>query len=257
MKLDKPVALNCNTHRQLRIRPMGGFSFAAGLHSAPLCASEFFAAAREYAIVFVRTLNQDVFPVVVLGLNSEENMFISADGEWNARYLPASVRAYPFALIESDDQGTLRIMIDEAYAGFGEREGIPLFEASGAPSPDLESKLEFLAVQQLDIGRTRLLGAELHRLNLLTERRAQLQVANQTKHELTGFWIVDEAKLNALGDADLLYLVRQGYLSLVTAHLMSIENLGLLAPKFRPTLAADAATSAMSIVVGPQGRVQR
>jgi hypothetical protein len=244
MKFDKPVALNRHTHRQLRIRP-GGFNFAAGLHSAPLCASEFFAAAKEYAIVFVQTGNQEYFPVVVLGLRPDENLFTSGDGQqWHARYLPFAVRSYPFASVLTSDQGTLQIVIDEAYAGFGHQEGTALFDAEGEPAPELVGTLKVLQAQHQDIQRTRRLGAELKRLELLSERSAHVKADDGAEFSLNGFWIVDEAKLNALSDAELLPLARRGDLSLITAHLLSIGNLGLLLPKIKPAVAAAAASAA-------------
>jgi hypothetical protein len=231
MKFDKAVALSSDTHRHLRFRAMSNFDFAAALHSAPLCASEFFAAAKEYAIVFVRAPDQTVFPVVVLGLKSDENLFIGGDGEWNARYLPAAVRAYPFTFIESVDRSTLNIVIDEAYPGFGDEQGAALFDENGAPAENLRERLKFLQLHQQDINRTRAFGAELIRLNLLTESGARLRAANDSSHQLTGFLVIDEIKINALGDADLLAFARIGHLALATAHLMSISNLSLLGPR--------------------------
>jgi hypothetical protein len=237
MKFDKPAALNRDIHRELRFQPTHGFGFAAGLHAALLGVSEFFAAAKEYAIVFVRTDSGEPLPVVVLGLQAEENLFISRDGDWTARYLPASVRSYPFAVIEAGEGGSLQILIDEACPGFGVTEGSALFTDSGAPAPELQSKLQFLQAHQADMVLTRRFGAELKNLGLLTERSAQLRVGEQAPVSLNGFWLVDDSKLNALDDADLLRLARQGHLALITAHLLSIGNLGLLAPKLKP--AAD------------------
>jgi hypothetical protein len=171
--------------------------------------------------------------VVVLGLNPDENLFISGEGRWNARYLPASIRSYPFAFTESSESGSLQILIDEAYPGFGGTEGLALFGATGEPAPELQGRLQFMEAHLKDIALTRRFGAELHRLGLLIERSAQLQVADDARFNLNGFWIVDEAKLNTLADADLLQLARQGDLSLITAHLLSISNLGLLAPKLK------------------------
>jgi hypothetical protein len=229
----KPIALNRDTHRQLRFRPIGGFSFASGLHSAPLCASEFYAAAKEYAILFVRLADGGAVPVVALGLKQQENLFVSREGQWNARYLPASMQAYPFAFIENADGDNLQILIDQAYPGFGETQGTALFDDAGDPSPELQQKLKFLQAHHSDRGRTRRLGAELVRLGLLTECSAQLQ--GDARFQLHGFWIVDEAKLAALDDAALLPLARQGHLSLITAHLLSISNLGLLPSKLKQT----------------------
>jgi SapC len=234
MKFDRPVALNSNTHRQLRFRPTGGYGFAGRLHSAPICASEFFIAAKEYAIVFVRAANLTMCPVVVLGLKPDENLFVSDDGQWNGRYLPAALRSYPFAFIESGDHSSLQILIDEAYPGFGSEEGTALFSEQGEPAPELTGKLEFIRAYQRDIGATQRFGAELDRLNLLTERSAQFQLADGSTFQLNGFWIVDETKLSAVPDEELLRLARGGYLSLITAHQLSIGNLSLLSPKFSP-----------------------
>jgi hypothetical protein len=249
MKFDKPVALNRHTHRELRFQRAGGFGFAAGMHAAPLGVSEFFAAAKEYAIVFVITEQGEPKPMVVLGLKPEENLFISRDGEWNARYLPAAVRSYPFAFIETVDRSSLQILIDEAYPGFGMAEGTALFSDAGEPAPELENKLKFLQAHQADIFLTRRLGVELSRLALLTERSAQLRVDADAQFNLNGFWIVDEAKLNALDDVELLRLARAGHLALITAHLLSISNLGLLAPKLKQ-LADRAKRSSAKIKSG-------
>jgi hypothetical protein len=229
MNFSKPVALNRNTHRQLKFRLEGGFGFAAGDHAAPLGASEFFAAAKEYAIVFISGAGDAPLPVVVLGLKDHENLFISADGQWNARYVPLAVRAYPFASIEAD--ANLQIVIDEAYAGFNDEEGIALFADGGEPAAALQGTMNLLKAQRHDINQTRRLGAELSRLGLLTECSAQLQLVGGEQFKINGFSMVDEAKLNALDDAELLRLARQGHLALITAHLLSISNLGLLAAK--------------------------
>jgi hypothetical protein len=172
-------------------------------------------------------------------LKPEENLFISPDGEWNARYLPASLRSYPFAFIETSDRGSLQVLIDEAYPGFGNAQGTALFSDSGEPAPELEGKLRFLQAHQADIIRTRRLGAELARLGLLTERSARLEGDAGAQFSLNGFWMVDEVKLNALDDVELLRLARAGHIALITAHLSSIGNLGLLAPKLNQ--AADRA----------------
>ncbi len=232
MNFAKPVALNRNTHRQLRFQPSGGFRFAAGDHAAPLGASEFFVAAKEYAIVFVRSGGDTPLPVVVLGLKDHENLFISADGQWNARYVPLSIRSYPFTSIKSD--ANLQVVIDEAYAGFNDSEGTALFADGGEPAAELQSTLKLLTAQRHDIEQTRRLGAELHRLDLLTERTAELRMAGGERFKIDGFSLVDEAKLNALDDAELLNLARQGHLALITAHLLSIGNLALLATKLPP-----------------------
>jgi hypothetical protein len=234
MMFVKPVALNRHTHKDLLFQPAGGHGFAAKLHAAPLCVSEFFAAAKEYAVVFLRDAAKEPFPVIVLGLNQNENCFVSPDGRWNARYVPLVVRSYPFAVVENTAAGSLQVVIDESYPGFDATAGAPLFGDQGHPGPELQRRLEFLQAYQRDVGQTHRFAAELGRLGVLVECGAQLQFDDSARFGLNGFWVVDEAKLWALADADLIAFGRQGYLSLVTAHLLSISNLGLLAAKLKP-----------------------
>jgi len=239
MKLDQPVALNRDTHRNLRLQPPTDFGFARALHAAPISVAEFYAAAREYAIVFVRAAGDEYLPLVVLGLKPNENLFLSGDARWLARYVPVSIRSFPFGFAETPDRQRLQVLIDAAYSGFGDTEGHPLFEAGGEPAPELTARLERLQSQQLAIAETRALGSELSRLGLLTERAAELRGAAESRLKLEGFWIVDEARLKALEDADLLRLARRGHLSLITAHLLSISNFDLLLRKLPPV--ADTA----------------
>jgi hypothetical protein len=196
MRLDDIFVNHRDDHRPLRFRPADSFDFFAGVHGASVRASEFSAAADDYAIVFVRNAHDEVHPLVMLDLPGKDGSFIaSAGGARNDRRPAAPVSAYPLAFIESDGHGTLRISMEED------------------------------PVPQRDIVRVPLLGAELSRLDLLTACYAKPRVANPSKSELAGFCIVDEGKLNALGDADLLRLARRGYLPLITAHLLSLDNL--------------------------------
>jgi hypothetical protein len=243
MMFAKPVVLNRETHRELLFQPAGAYGFAAGLHAAPLCASEFFPAAKEYAIVFARAADGSAFPVIVLGLHQDENCFVSSDGQWHARYVPFAVRSYPFTAVESTDTGSLQVVIDESYPGFDATVGTPLFGDTGDPTPELQEKMQFLQAYQREVIQTRRFAAELGRLGLLIERSAQLRAGDSAQFNLNGFWIVDEVRLNALEDADLLRLTRQGHLALITAHLLSISNLGLLPPRIKHSAEAAPSTT--------------
>jgi hypothetical protein len=62
--------------------------------------------------------------------------------------------------------------------------------------------------------------------------------ANQAPMVLQGFSVVDEQRLMALGDADLLALVREGQLAWIYAHLMSLGNVSALAQRLETRVAA-------------------
>jgi hypothetical protein len=221
---DKPVLLDRDRHRQRCVRPGSHFRFAAHANSLYVAAAEFGEAAREYAIVFTRGANGKVVPVVVLGLRNRENLLVQEDGSWDARYIPAFVRRYPFVLAELPGQA-LGVCIDEAYEGFSDSEGEPLFDAQGQETPFLRNAVEFLTQYQREYARTEAFCQRLDQAGLLMEMNARADLVDGRSFTVNGLLVVDEKKLLALPDATALGLFRSGELHLVSMHLVSLSNL--------------------------------
>src|SRR5688500_5516947 len=66
----------------------------------PLSYTEFGAACRDYPIAFIGGQDgRSYVAMAVLGLEKEQNLFLTEDGGWEAGvYLPAYVRRYPFCM---------------------------------------------------------------------------------------------------------------------------------------------------------------
>ena len=97
---EKPVPLNKNAHSGKKIRQAAHiFAFAGKTNSVVLAGVEFSEAAKEYPIVFAQS-DETVVPVAMLGLRNEENLYVDEKGDWDAGYIPAFVRRYPFVLAE-------------------------------------------------------------------------------------------------------------------------------------------------------------
>jgi hypothetical protein len=222
---ERVVALNDQRHARLRVRPSKSFAYAAKTNSVPLLAGEFFECAREYPIVFARG-EAGPIPAVLLGLRESENLFVDRLGKWDARYVPAFVRRYPF-VPGKGAQGELLVCIDEASACFDSREGEPLF-VDGKPAAALEHAMKFLAEFHQAAAATEALGRRLQELGLLRQADSLAQLKDGSQFRLNGLHVVDEVKLQAL-DRDTVYeLFAGGSLAAVHAHLMSLGNLGPL-----------------------------
>jgi len=227
----KPAILNKVAHKTLRFTAVGGYSFARQFHAVPVCPAEFYLAVKEYPIVFARNPEQgDFYPVLLTGLREEQNLMLGADGQWQARYVPAAIRSYPFTY-RKQGSGNPLVLIDEAYPGFGTVEGIALFTSEGEFSSELNEKLRFLQdhLQQVSLGQQ--FTKRLQELDLLVERSAQFVKNDHSGFMVNGCWVIDETRLYSLKDEDLLAFTRQGYLALATAHLISLSNFSLLAEK--------------------------
>jgi hypothetical protein len=100
-----------------------------------------------------------------------------------------------------------------------------LFDADKKLTRDLELKLDFLRQHKGQIAITREFVARMKEHGLFVERTAQ--VGNQqSPFQIEGVWVIDEKKLYELPDEVFLKFARQGYLALVTAHLMSLQSFG-------------------------------
>ncbi|HSV45957.1 MAG TPA: SapC family protein [Ramlibacter sp.] len=224
MYYEKPALLNRDQHRQRRVKPSTGYGFARKANSMFVAGVEFANAGREYPIVFSRNAGGGVLPVAMLGLRNRENLFIDAQDRWSGAYIPAFVRRYPFVLAHLPGQ-SMGVCMDEAYAGFSETEGEALFDAEGKDTPFLQHALEFLRQYQLEYQRTEAFCKELDQVGLFKEMNAKADLADGRSFSIHGLLVVDEAKLMALPDAQVLALFRSGNLHLVSLHLASLANM--------------------------------
>lgn len=220
----KLVALNKDQHRRHFLN-LDNLDFAAHAHSVLLSGSEFGEACKEYPIVFAKGADNNFVPVALLGFRQDENLYIDVKGKWNARYIPAYVRRYPFIFSETSP-GQLVLCMDEACVGLNVTGGgNPLFDEQGAASPFLNGVIQLMQNYQADYLRTQAFVANLQKLDLLKESSARIALNAGGEFSLNGLWLVDDAKLAALDDAKLLELARSGELGWIYAHLISMSNL--------------------------------
>src|SRR5262249_24045488 len=115
------IPLSARRHGDGAVESGSTYGFTRKTNSVPLMAVEFPLAAPEYPIVFAGT-KENCMPAAILGVRDSQNLFLSRDAKWEARYIPAFVRRYPFVFSRSEDKQRLVLCIDESYSGFN-REG--------------------------------------------------------------------------------------------------------------------------------------
>lgn len=244
---EQPVPLNVDVHLKTRLGSLGANAgFAANTNSIPLAAVEFVDTAREYPIAFAGQEGGALFPIALVGVRQNENLFVTGDNRWDGRYIPAFVRRYPFVLAEKQGADDFNVYLDQAYSGFDATDGERLFTDQGDHTPLLKQALEFLSTYQGEITRTRQFVDRLQSLDLLIPRVLEVVRNNEPPLVLQGFSVVDEQRLADLADADLLALAKDGYLALIYAHLGSLGNVTRLSERLdaRLTSVASAAEEA-------------
>lgn len=226
------VPLHRNTHAGLGLRNPQRFGFARSSHLVPAVLDEFAAACRHLPILFLpETLGPT--PVFLVGLVPGRCALITQDETWSGRYLPAYLRRYPFILGEDEGQPPL-VCIDESaevvmQAGAAGEDGerLPLFGPDGAETALLQERSRLVAEYAQSARRTAAFGRILQDLGLLRAVTVHGQdPATGEMHTLHGALAVDEGALAALVDEVFLRLRREGWLSAIHAHLVSLQALG-------------------------------
>jgi len=235
-------------HGNLSVQSGAYFEFARKVNSVPLMALEIPAAAREYSIVFAPA-GDSVMPVVVLGVEGHDNLYVSGDGGWDGTYVPAFVRRFPFVFSRSDDESTFTLCVDESWTGCNEDgQGERLFNDDGERTQYLQNVLNFLEEYQAQFQRTQAFCNRLRELDLLEEMKAEFALAGGEQRTLTGFQAINRDRLKALPPETLGELTRSDELELIYIHLQSMNNFTAMLNKVREAHDPSPETKAESEV---------
>lgn len=231
----KVAALNVNVHRNLRL-DIGriDFAFARDTTAVLLAAIEFAEACREYPIVFIKAPDGKMRPVALLGVRAEENLYVNEEGKWDARYVPAFVRRYPFVMAESAQPGQLTVCVDAECPALNSDKGEVLIDEEGRLQPRMNEVMHFLQNFQGEFARTELLAMQLDELGLFVPQGARFDTPSGQSFQLNDFFKIDEQKFAQLPDDKLSTLFRSGALGMVYLHLASLSNLRALLGRIKP-----------------------
>ena len=216
------VPVTLDRHGGWSVEMGADYAFSRAINAVPAMAVEFPQAAAEYAIVFAGT-GSDLLPMLILGPRASENLFLTPDARWDAKYLPAFIRRYPFVF--SRDQDRFVLCIDEAFPGFNQTgRGQPLFDGTGNPAPYVETVLKFLQDYESQLLITQRFCAKLQALGLLEPMQAQMTMEGGAPVSLAGFMVVNRARLKTLPAATLADLANTDELELLYLHLHSMRH---------------------------------
>lgn len=222
-----PQPLDPLRHAALRIGALEDWSIAARMHAVFVAVDEWAEAALEFPILFVHSGELDgggapvITPVALLGLAQGENLSVEGT-RWQARWVPAFVRRYPFV------SGRDGVLIDEAWSGLSLVAGEPLFDAQRRATPVLQQALARLERFDAAARQTRAVCARLAGLDLFKPMQADATLPDGRILSVEGFRVVDEDRLQALPDAQVLALHRDGLLRAIHLHLASLATMPAL-----------------------------
>lgn len=197
------------------------------LTALPLSFTEFAPAVHDYPIAFISgDAGASFVAMAVLGLEAQQNLFVTGSDVWDAGvYLPAYVRRYPFCMtrvtVDGREQAERIACVEKRAVN---AKGEALYDGKGEPLPVWDRLSKLLFEFEADLARTEELCRQLQALQLLEPFTAQVAPLGESPLALTGMYRVSEEKLQALPAGTLQELARNGMLSRIYAHLLSLDN---------------------------------
>ena len=216
-----PISLEA--YKDTRIATQSNYIFAKDVHLAAVMAAEFVRAATYYPIVFIEDEQAKFKPVALLGFQPGQNLLVDDAGHWDAAYIPAIIRRYPFALAPKPDSEDFAVCLDVGSDLLGDQ-GNPLFNEEGAPSEMLERAKQFLGeLNSMEVA-TKGFCEVLTQHNLLTPLNVRVQLSAGVR-DVAGCYAVNQDRLNKLADEDFLALRKANALGPIFHHLASLQQI--------------------------------
>lgn len=248
---NKPEPLSAEAHGQLTLKRIDRpFAFMGKLHLSPLSIGEFGFATSSFPIIF---LGDSKAPAAVMGARTEENVFITPDGELDPEvYVPTFVRQYPFVFANDPANDRLVVCIDRQAPMLGVGGEVPLFE-NGQPTQYTQNAIEMLK----EVERQRRMTLEFVRvmqdLDLFETKTITFQPTDDKgatsgePQKVAEFFQVSEKKLNELSTDAYLRLRDRGAIPAIYAHLLSQMHWSKIINRvIRRAMAAQPAAAQMN-----------
>ncbi len=229
------VQLNNIDHKNLRVIRDHGAAYGDQEMAVMTFPQEFRSVQNEYPIFLRKNAdNGRFYPVALLGLRQEENLFLK-DSAWDADYIPVSVKRRPFLIGMQPGQAGkdqtragMMVYVDMASPRVSETQGEPVFLAHGGYSTYLESVIDMLDYIQYGNQLNEQFADALLQQQLLETIALEITLKNGEQNTLAGLYTINEEKLAALSDAAILAMHRQGFLEYIHMMLASQANVAKL-----------------------------
>jgi len=221
------VQLDSSVHRDLKLKlPEKPLSFASEANLIPALIDEFELAIREMPIAFLAGKDNPTV-VFVTGLKPGSNAFLSDEGLWDASYIPAYIRRYPF-IVGNVEDGEPVLCIDESFEGLQTKEGTSFFDKDGNPEEAVTRAVTLAESYRLSSIKTDEFAKKLNELGLLEAVSLDATTGNSETISLHGLLVVSQEALSNLDDSKIAELHKSGYLKAIYAHLFSLQSVSKL-----------------------------
>jgi hypothetical protein len=234
------VLLNSIDHKDVKVVSERSQQYGDNVWYSLTFPAEFRSVQAYYPIFFNKDTNTgQFFSVALFGFEEQENLFLT-DNSWEVPYLPLSIARQPFLIglqktnEDGEDKEQRVLHIDMDHPRVNQVKGEALFLEFGGNTPYLDSMADMLETIHHGIVDSKIFIDLLIEHELLETFTLDLELNDNSKHQMVGFYTINEEKLSELDNETLAILHARGYLQAIYMAIASQSNIrGLLNRKNR------------------------
>jgi hypothetical protein len=216
------VLLNNVDHKDLCVITTRSAQYGDDVMYAVTFPSEFRNIQAHYPIVFRKNAQGQFEPIALLGFQERQNLFLTSRG-WDATYIPLTIERLPFLIgFSTDKQPMMHVDLDSPR--ISRTAGEPVFRDYGGNTDFLERMSSVLLAIHQGIAGVQPFVAALLEHELLESFVLDVQLANGSQNRLTGFYAINEERLQGLDGTVLERLHRAGYLQAIHMAIASLSQ---------------------------------
>ncbi len=225
--MSQHVLLNSIDHKDLKVNTSRSAALGDNLWFSVTFPQEFRSIQAHYPIFFHKdSATGQFYSMALFGFQQDENLILS-DAGWSASYVPLSVRRQPFLIGQQTvrEDGIERqqrvIHVDLDHPRVSQTEGEALFLPYGGNTPLLDEVGEMLEIIHHGLIDSQRFIDALIEHELLESFTLDIELDNGKKHQMIGFYTINENTLATLSADTLATLHQQGYLQAIYMALAS------------------------------------
>jgi len=223
--------LNVEQHKNLGYTEKYGSEYGHQMGAVMILPNEFAKAQREYPILFRKDSETGrLFPVVLLGFEETENLFLNENSTWSTRYIPHAMKQGPFiiGLQQQETEQRLVVYVDLNDSRVQQNGAPALFNADGTSSSTLTEIRSVLSALHAGSERLESMIEAFLKYDLLERVILEIDLANGATIKFDAGYTVHIEKLIALENDAVVELHKSGFLSLAYNVADSVNNIQAL-----------------------------
>ena len=229
------VLLNSIDHKDVKVITERSEKYGDNVWYSLTFPAEFRSVQAYYPIFFSKDGNTGQFVSVALfGFKENDNLFLS-DNKWDAAYIPLSIARQPFLIgrqkinEDGEDKEQRVLHIDMDNPRVNQEQGEALFLEFGGNTPYLDTVADMLEAIHHGVVDSKMFMEMLIEHELLESFTLDLELNDGSKHQVSGFYTINEDKLKELNSETLAIFNARGYLQAIYMAIASQSNIrGLL-----------------------------